>query len=215
MCGNGLRCFAKYCFDEGVCTETSYPVETLAGVMGVRIASRDPFLVEVNMGTPDFDPKRCGIKTERQSFLKQQLQLKNGPIEVSSCFMGTIHTVVWMDRLEDADLEKLGAEISNHTIFSEKTNVNFVQIMSRKTLKLITYERGAGMTFACGTGACASVVVGAAEGRCDRDAHIVLPYGQLYIEQRSDDTVIMTGPAVRTVQGCFEEGNGNQQITDL
>jgi diaminopimelate epimerase len=127
--------------------------------------------------------------------------------------MGTIHTVVWLEQMETTDLEKvertdlekLGEEISNHPVFAEKTNVNFVQILNRKTLKLITYERGAGMTFACGTGACASVVIGAAEGRCDKEALVLLPYGQLRIEQKMDDTVMMTGPAVRVAQGCYEE----------
>jgi len=204
MCGNGLRCFAKFCFDENICRLESYIVETLAGTMGVHMISQDPFLVEVNMGKPDFDPKRCGIKTGQDRFLKQKLQLRNGQIEVSSCFMGTIHTVVWMEELEAVNLEKLGEEISNHPVFSEKTNVNFVQVLNRNTLKLITYERGAGMTFACGTGACASVVIGATEDRCERDAYILLPYGQLRIEQKPNDEVMMTGPAVRTAQGCYE-----------
>jgi diaminopimelate epimerase len=205
MCGNGLRCFAKFCFDEGICTKEEYPVETLAGTMRVKITGKDPFLVEVNMGKPDFDPKRCGIKTGQSSFLRQKLQLKNGQEEVSSCFMGTIHTVVWLEKLDGRDLQKLGEEISAHPVFSEKTNVNFVQVLSPKTLRLMTFERGAGMTFACGTGACASVVVGALEGRCDREAYVLLPYGQLSILQKQDDEVMMTGPAVRTVQGCFEE----------
>lgn len=204
MCGNGLRCFAKFCFDEGICRSEAYFVETLAGTMGVRVISRDPFLVEVNMGKPDFDPKRCGIRTGQEHFLNQKLQLKNGQIQVSSCFMGTIHTVVWIEEPEAVDLETLGEEISNHPVFSEKTNVNFVQVLSRKTLKLITYERGAGMTFACGTGACASVVIGATEDRCEKDASILLPYGQLHIEQKINDEVMMTGPAVRTAQGCYE-----------
>lgn len=205
MCGNGIRCFAKYCSDEGICTKEAYPIVTLAGTMIVRVISKNPFLTEVKMGRPDFEPNRCGIKTDQPSFLKQELQLENGQIEVSSCFMGTVHTVVWLDRLEDCDLETLGREISNHPVFSEKTNVNFVQIIDRKTLKLITFERGAGMTFACGTGACASVVIGAMEGRCDRDAVVLLPFGKLRIEQDSNNEVMMTGPAARTVQGCFEE----------
>ena len=213
MCGNGLRCFAKFCFDEGICIREEYPVETLAGTMGVRIMGKNPFLVEIDMGKPDFDPKRCGIKTNRDSFLNQKLLLRDGEIKISSCFMGTIHTVVWLDQPETAgmdlsnekDMEQLGEEISNHPVFSEKTNVNFVQILSRKTLKLTTYERGAGMTFACGTGACASVVIGAVQGRCERDAYVLLPYGQLRIEQKSDDTVMMTGPAARTAYGYYEE----------
>jgi len=205
MCGNGIRCFAKYCFDEGICIKEAYSVETLAGTMGVKIIGRDPFLVEVDMGKPDFDPKRCGIKTTKDSFLKQKLQLKNGQIEVSSCFMGTIHAVVWLDDVNGSNLERLGEEISNHPVFTEKTNVNFVQVLSPKTLRLMTYERGAGMTYACGTGACASVVIGALEGKCDREAFALLPYGQLRIEQKTDDEVMMTGPAVRTALGCFEE----------
>ncbi len=212
MCGNGLRCFAAYCYEEGICTEEIYSVKTMAGTMGIRVVSREPFLVEINMGMPDFDPKRCGIKTDQESFLKQKLQLNNGQIEVSSCFMGTIHTVVWLEQMEitkleklkQADLEKLGEEISNHPVFVEKTNVNFVQILDRKTLKLMTYERGAGMTFACGTGACASVVIGAMEDRCDKEALVLLPYGQLHIVQKTDDIVMMTGPAARIAQGGYE-----------
>jgi len=211
MCGNGIRCFAKYCSDEGICSEKEYPVKTLAGTMMIKIIGRDPFLVEVAMGKPDFDPKRCGI-TGQAGSLNRKLQLKNGQVEVSSCFMGTVHTVVWLDNLNDFDLVKLGEEISNHPIFSEKTNVNFVRIINRKTLELITYERGVGMTLACGTGACASVVIGALEGRCDRDVWVLLPCGRLRIEQKADDEVMMTGPAVRTVEGCYEESREERYL---
>lgn len=205
MCGNGIRCFAKYCFEEGICTKEVYPVETLAGTMGIRVTGWNPFLVEIDMGKPDFRPASCGIKTKDNNFLKKELQLKDKRIEVSSCFMGTIHTVVWLDHLDEADLDKLGEEISNHPIYTEKTNVNMVQIIDRKTLRLVTYERGAGMTCACGTGACASVVIGAMEGRCEKEADVVLPYGKLHVIQMEDDKVMMTGPAVKIGQGCFEE----------
>jgi diaminopimelate epimerase len=220
MCGNGIRCFAEYCYDEGICALGEYPVETLAGTMQVKIVSTDPFFVEISMGKPDFDPKRCGIRTDRKDFLKQKLQLKDGEIEVSSCFMGAIHTVVWLDELngafqeaagkpeaanEAAALEKLGEEICSHPVFTDRTNVNFVRVTDRKTLQLTTYERGAGMTLACGTGACASVVIGALEGRCDRDAAVLLPFGKLRIEQKPDGEVMMTGPAARTARGYFEQ----------
>ena len=209
MCGNGIRCFAKYCFDEGICTKNAYPVETLAGTMGIQIADMDPFLVEINMGKPDFDPRHCGIQWEKddeqQQFLQQKLQLKEKEIAVSSCFMGTIHTVVWLENLDDTDIEKLGEEISNHPIYTEKTNVNMVQIIDKKTMKLMTYERGAGMTYACGTGACASVVIGALEGKCDKEVDVLLPYGKLHIKQNINDEVMMTGPAVKIGQGSFEE----------
>lgn len=217
MCGNGIRCFAKYCFDEDICTDEEYPVATLAGTMGVRITGKDPFLVEIDMGKPDFDPKRCEIATDLERFLGQKLRLRNGEIEVSSCFMGTVHTVVWLDQqeasglkytaedgLDAAGLTALGEEISNHPMFKEKTNVNFVRIIDHKTLELTTYERGAGMTFACGTGACASVVIGSQEDRCDRDARVILPYGELFIAQKKDRTVMMTGPAVKIARGYYE-----------
>lgn len=207
MCGNGIRCFAKYCYDEGICSRDEYPVETLAGTMLVKIVSRDPFLVAINMGKPDFDPKRCRIDTDRDDFLRQKLQLKDGQVEVSSCFMGAVHTVVWTDEKDEeaASLEALGKEICNHPVFKDRTNVNFARVLDYKTLKLTTYERGAGMTLACGTGACASVVIGALEGRCDRDAVVLLPFGKLHIVQKPDDEVIMTGPAVRTARGYYEE----------
>ncbi len=205
MCGNGIRCFAKYCFDEGLCTKEAYPVVTLAGTMGIRVAAWNPFLVEINMGKPDWKPERCGIKTQQTRFLKQKLQLKEKELEVSSCFMGTIHTVVWIENFDNYDLVKLGEEISNHSVYTEKTNVNMVQIIDRKTMKLMTYERGAGMTYACGTGACASVVIGALENKCEKEVDVMLPYGKLHIVQKLNDEVMMTGPAVKIGQGSFEE----------
>jgi len=205
MCGNGIRCFAKYCFDEGICQDEEYSVETLAGTMGIRIVCEDPFLVEINMGQPDFDPKRCGIQTELGRFFRQKLRLRNGDVEVSSCFMGTVHTVVWLDQPETGNLNALGEEISTLPVFSEKTNVNFVRMIDRKTLELTTYERGAGMTYACGTGACASVVIGAAEDRCDSKVQVILPYGELSIELKKDRNVMMTGPAVKIARGYYEE----------
>lgn len=205
MCGNGIRCFAKFCYDEGLCLDQEYEVMTLAGIMGVKVVSSEPFLVEIDMGKPDFNPGRCGIKTEKENFLNETIELKNKQITVSSCFMGTIHTVVWLDDLDKTDLEQLGRELCEHPIYTEKTNVNMVQVMDEKTLKLMTYERGAGMTYACGTGACASVVIGALEGKCGRETDVLLPLGTLHINQRNDDEVMMTGPAVKVGQGIFEE----------
>ncbi len=209
MCGNGIRCFAKYCYDESICNEDDFSVETLAGIMRVRVVEHEPYEVEINMGSPDFDPAKCGIQTKQTDFLKQKINLKDRSVEVSTCFMGTVHTVVWLDDLQiksnEADMEKLGCEISNHPLFTEKTNVNMVRVIDRSTLELVTFERGAGMTYACGTGACASVVIGALEGRCERKADVLLPYGTLHIVQKTDNEVMMTGPAVKVGQGVFEE----------
>lgn len=224
MCGNGIRCFAKYCYDEGICRETAYKAETLAGPMYIRRISEEPFMVEINMGKPEFGLEKLGIigpigavgatgptgapdagdsAVKQQNFLKKQLLLQQGSIEVSSCFMGTIHTVVWLEDLAAWDIEALGKEISNHPIFTEKTNVNMVQVLEGNRLLLRTYERGAGMTYACGTGACASVVIGNLEGQCGKEVEVVLPYGRLFIEQTARSEVFMTGPAEKIGQGSF------------
>ena len=232
MCGNGIRCFAKYCYDEDICRERVYSVETLAGPMHIDRISEEPFMVEVNMGKPEFGLEKLGIvgpigavgatgqadaadsAVKQENFLKKQLPLKQGSIEVSSCFMGTIHTVVWLESQAQADaeafteqeieaLEALGKEISNHPVFTEKTNVNMVRMLGSDKLLLQTYERGAGMTYACGTGACASVVIGSLEGRCGKEASVVLPYGRLLIRQTGTGEVFMTGPAEKIGQGVF------------
>ncbi|MBR0598940.1 diaminopimelate epimerase [Sinanaerobacter chloroacetimidivorans] len=204
MCGNGIRCFAKYCYDEGITKDADYEVVTLAGIMGVHVAGLDPFLVEINMGKPDFDPVKSAIRTDLDRFLKQDLDVNGQRVQVSSCFMGTVHTVLWLEDYADtADLESLGREISHHPVYAEQTNVNMVQVIDKNTLKLTTYERGAGMTYACGTGACASVVIGALEGRCEKEANVLLPYGTLHIKQIENDEVFMTGPAVKIGQGSY------------
>lgn len=203
MCGNGIRCFAEFCYDEGICLDRNYKVETLAGIMDVKIVEIEPFLVEVNLGKPDFNPNRIGIKTKQHDFIKQSLQLKKQKVEVSSCFMGTIHTVIWLDNLDDVDLEGLGSEICHHPVFTERTNVNMVQVIDQKNLRLQTYERGAGMTYACGTGACASLVLGSFEGKCSNEVDVILPYGKLHIIKKPNNEVMMIGPAEKIGQGFF------------
>jgi len=212
MCGNGIRCFAKFCRDEGIRTENSFDVETLAGTMGIHIVKEEPFLVEVKMGKPDFRPESIGIETNEKNYLNKELELKVGRVIVSSCFMGTVHTVIWLEDLDRVDLKALGEEISNHPVFKEKTNVNMVQVIDRRTLRLMTYERGAGLTNACGTGACASVVIGSMEGRCGKEADIVLPYGALHISQKPDSEVVMTGPAEKVGHGYFREIEGRENL---
>lgn len=212
MCGNGIRCFAKYCYDENICTERKYSVKTLAGNMIINIVEVDPFLIEVNMGKPDFKPKKSGINTDRKDFFKQNLQLESQSVEVSSCFMGTVHTVVWLNNLDNYDLEKFGGEISNHPIFTEKTNVNMARIINRNTIQLQTYERGAGLTYACGTGACACLVIGIQQNMCENEIDVILPYGKLHIKQDLNSEVIMTGPAEKIGQGFFVDKSNSSCI---
>lgn len=202
MCGNGIRCFAHYCRDHGIRAEESYPVRTLAGDMLVTVKSQEPFRVQIDMGCPVFEPDAVGVDSDAPDLLNMELSLRGmDTLTVSSLFMGTIHTVLFVDDIEADWIETLGREICNAPIFAEKTNVNFVKVLDGSTLQMITYERGVGMTQACGTGACASVVAASRKGLCSTRAEVILPLGRLNIEVRDDGHVTMEGPSVHVLEG--------------
>ncbi|MDR0851562.1 MAG: diaminopimelate epimerase [Clostridiales Family XIII bacterium] len=243
MCGNGIRCFAKYCFDEDVISPAlhEYDVSTLAGQMHVRIESTDPFMVAIDMGKPDFSVQKMGIdvtviggnpgSSSQTSFLQRRLDAGGKMVTVDSVFMGTIHTVVWVSEKDGLFLEKsggtgvsdlwhltdagglevaeslitLGKKLSEHPVYTEKTNVNFVSVLDRGTIEMVTYERGAGLTAACGTGACAAGVLGLISGKLDRSVRVTLPYGVLNISIGENEAVFMTGPAVCIASGKYYE----------
>ncbi|MDO4486985.1 MAG: diaminopimelate epimerase [Bacillota bacterium] len=204
MCGNGIRCFARFCFEEGICRESSYPVQTLAGEMVVEVTSTEPFRVKINMGKPVFDPAAVNVDYDGENYLAQRLTLSDGSeYEIDSFFMGTVHTVLFVNDYETINIEGIGEEICNHPVFREKTNVNFVKVIDDRTLELMTYERGVGMTLACGTGACASVTAARLRGICGSRVEVRLPLGSLYIEAAADENVYMEGPAAIVAKGAF------------
>ena len=204
MCGNGIRCFAHYCHQENICRKHVYPVKTLAGVMVVTITGEDPFRVRIRMGKPVFAPEAIGVEAPGENFLGQQLTLEDGTCcQIDSLFMGTVHTVVFVEDFDAVDMEGLGKAICNHPVFREKTNVNFVKWIDEKTLALRTYERGVGMTLACGTGACGSVVVAHRRGLCAAETTVRLPLGQLMIQVDDDGNVFMEGPSAKVADGAF------------
>jgi diaminopimelate epimerase len=224
MCGNGIRCFAQYCCDEGIVPRerTEYSVRTLAGDMRVRVLCEAPFRVEINMGRPDFSLEKLGIADQgaREDFLRQAVTVDDRTVEVSSVFVGTVHTVVWMgeggspgaeDLLsedaavwESCEALRFGEKLSELPLFSGKTNVNMAKIIDESTVELVTWERGAGLTAACGTGASAVAVIGALEGRLKRAIEVVLPYGALNIRVADSGEVFMAGPSVRIATGRYD-----------
>lgn len=217
MCGNGIRCFANFCYDEDICKDRKYAVKTLAGKMIVEVTSVNPFRVRIDMGSPLFFPEAIGVNSPDEDFFGKDIEInrcdENIKIKVYSMFMGTVHTVVFSDDIEESFGEKLdeklmeeaGEIICNHPVFAEKTNVNFVSIQDKNTIKMRTYERGVGMTLACGTGACACVVAANKRGLCENDVEVILPIGRLYIEIRDDGHVYMQGPSVKIFDGNFVE----------
>lgn len=204
MCGNGIRCFAHYCNDNGIITADVYSIMTGAGVMVAGIKDHEPFKVEIDMGKPDFDPKASSINTEESDFLDQTLDLNGKKINLSTFFMGTVHTIIWNEDINAEDKENFGKTLSEHPVFGAKTNVNMVKVIDRDNIELMTYERGAGLTAACGTGACASVVLGILENRLNEKVNVILPYGTLVITKKEDGAVFMEGPSTKIASGnCY------------
>lgn len=204
MCGNGIRCFAHFCREEEIRMENSYPVRTLAGEMIVDVTCEDPFMARINMGKPLFSEEAVGIESGESGGLDRILILDDGSeYEIHSLFMGTVHTVVFVDSFDDMDIAAIGEKICDHPTFRGKTNVNFVKIVDRETLRVKTYERGVGVTLACGTGACASVVSAYEQGVCGRDVEVLLELGSLHIHLDNEYNVYMEGPSVKIMSGEF------------
>lgn len=199
MCGNGIRCLAHYLYASGFDGDT-FTVKTGAGEMRVEITGDEPFMAKVNMGQPDFTPAKVPVVTDKPEFINQKLTAGGKEYTVSSLFMGTNHTVVFVDDITAIDIEKVGAEISHHPIFPDKTNVNFVQVIDEHTLHVRTFERGVGITLACGTGCCAAAVMAHKLGYTGAAVNVALELGALTIDI-TDAGVYMQGPAVRVYDG--------------
>ncbi|MDR3180348.1 MAG: diaminopimelate epimerase [Prevotellaceae bacterium] len=198
MCGNGIRCLAHYLYTSGLSLD-KYVVKTGAGEMLVEVVSEDPFLVRINMGKPDFNPANIPVNVHQSEFINQTLMIHDEAVTLSSVFMGTVHTVVFVDDLEKVNIEKMGDAICHHPLFPNRTNVNFVQVIDRETLRVRTYERGVGTTLACGSGCCAAAVISEKLGHTGKNVKVELALGALQIE--IGEHVLMTGPAARVYDG--------------
>jgi diaminopimelate epimerase len=271
MCGNGIRCFARYCVEEGVvgADEKDFDVHTLAGVMRVRVfpgedkaagggaaagshgaassaggpegsAAAGEFTVEVSMGRPDWSARAAGIDTALTGgsgeFLGREVSVRTGAaitsnpsdscagssqtVWLSSFFLGTYHTVVWLDEnewlsVEDGPdalyasgrIDRVGRALESHPAFTQRTNVDFARVSEDGGVEMITWERGAGLTAACGTGACSVVALGVREGRFARgeEVRVSLPYGELFIRVDGSGEVFMRGPAERVFCGRWAD----------
>ncbi len=195
MCGNGIRCFSQFCLDEHIIDTPSFSVQTLAGEKVVYVQDDGRF--QVDLGLPDLEPAKCALKAPIWNYDYKGLRLY-------TLFMSTIHTVVFVD---DAfmDIEKIGQEICESSLFPEQTNVNFVQIVDDRHLRVQTYERGCGVTLACGTGVCASAYVAYQEKGCLNKLNVTMKKGSLDIEFDENRRVWMRGPAVKIAKGEYYE----------
>lgn len=204
MCGNGIRCFAKYLYDRKLAGDTHLRVETKAGVKTIKMLTRGGKVesVRVDMGQPRLRrseiPMR-GDDTER--VVGEPLKVDGNRFQITAVSMGNPHVVIFDDNVKSLDLERLGPLIENHKAFPERTNVQFVQVCNSSEIVLRTWERGAGITLACGTGACAAVVASALNNKTGKHVRVHLPGGDLVIEWTGDNRVMMNGPAEEVFEG--------------
>lgn len=194
MCGNGIRCFAKYVKDKHYVSDNTFEVLTGAGNLIVNCID-DKY--EIMMGIPHFDNTLLKLRKDVNLYSYSLLEY-----ELSSVFLGTIHTVLFVDSFDDIDIKAVGEEICNHELYKEKTNVNFVKVIDRKNICVFTYERGVGITKACGTGCCASFVIAHHFNKVDNCVNVHLEYGMLTIEY-DNKKVMMKGPATFVAKGRY------------
>ncbi|MGE5557059.1 MAG: diaminopimelate epimerase [Bacillota bacterium] len=205
MCGNGIRCFARYLVDHGLNKGKEIKVDTLAGVKTVEIIGQaDNFLFEVDMGEPILETGRIPVALEVKTVINEPFRIDGELFAVTCVSMGNPHCVIFVPDAEKFPVATWGPRIERAVIFPHKTNVEFVEIYDRQRIRMRVWERGAGVTLACGTGACASVAAGVLNGKSDRKVSVRLDGGDLEILwDETDNRIRMTGPAERVFTGRF------------
>ena len=208
MCGNGIRCVAKYAFDHGIVKKRELTAETGAGILTLQLFPGQSGQIEkvrVNMGVPRLTRGEIPMTGDGTSrVVNEPLNILHTTFHITCVSMGNPHCVIFVDDVEKFQVEKYGPLIENHEMFPRRTNVEFVQIISRTEVRQRTWERGAGETLACGTGASAVCVAGALNGLTDKKILNHLSGGDLELEWSEDGYLYMTGPAVEVFSGEIE-----------
>ncbi|WP_319200373.1 diaminopimelate epimerase [uncultured Ilyobacter sp.] len=203
MCGNGVRCFSHFVRNNELVEKDLISVETLAGNMLIKTEEKDGrYLARVNMGMPIFETESIPMSVSEKDYIERKIESYEREFSISALFMGTTHSVTFVDDLETLDIYKYGRNLEINPIFPNKTNVNFAKVISKDRVDVKTWERGAGYTFACGTGACAVVVIGNLTGRLDKNVEVAVPGGKLFIEL-TDEGVFMTGESQKIAEGHY------------
>jgi diaminopimelate epimerase len=202
QCGNGARCFARFVLDQGLTSKREIRVETASGVIRPKIESSGQ--VTVDMGPPIFEPREVPFVAD-EAQLVYPLRVAGVPIEVSVLSMGNPHAIQIVADVEHAPVATQGPLIENHAAFPRRVNAGYMQVLARDHIRLRVWERGAGETLACGTGACAAVVAGVRRGLLDGEVRVTTRGGDLAIRWRGENhPVMMTGDAVRAFDGEIE-----------
>ena len=208
MCGNGIRCVAKYVYDYGLTDKTSISVETLGGIkyLDLTVEHGKVTLVKVDMGTPILKPELIRIVAKGETVIDEPIMVGGKEYHMTGVSMGNPHDVVFMDDIKNLEIEKIGPLFENHERFPNRINTEFVNVIDRHTAQMRVWERGSGETLACGTGACAVAVACILNGLTENTVTVKLLGGDLQIEwDREKNTVYMTGPAEVSFDGVWKE----------
>ena len=209
MCGNGIRCVGKYVYDKEMTNKKIVTVETLSGIKTLFLSVNDEDKVEsvrVNVSGPTLTPSEIPVVSDKEQVLDEAIKVAGKKFKMTCVSMGNPHCVVFIDDVDNLDIEKYGPEFENNELFPDRINTEFVQVVDKNHIKMRVWERGSGETMACGTGASASVVASYLNEFTENEVYVELLGGTLYIEyDTNEDSVYMTGPAEISFEGEIEE----------
>ena len=204
MCGNGIRCVAKYMYDYGITDKTSISVETKSGIKYLDLTIKDGKVdtVKVNMGTPILKAVDIPVRSEKEQVIDEPVMVDGKEWKITCVSMGNPHAITYIDDMKNLEIEKIGPKFENHEIFPDRVNTEFVHVIDRNTVEMRVWERGSGETLACGTGACAVAVSSILNGLTEEEVTVKLLGGDLKIFwDRTENKVYMTGSATTVFDG--------------
>ena len=209
MCGNGIRCVAKYVYDYGLTDKTQITIDTDSGIktLDLTVENGKVSLVRVDMGAPRFEAELVPVIADTETVINQRKMIGDAEYDITCLSTGSAHCVVPVEDPDALDLEKIGPVFENHPMFPMRINTEFIRVLDRKTVQMRVWERGSGETLACGTGASAVAAACAINGWTDDDVTVILRGGKLHIFwDREKNTIIMTGPAETVFDGEWDTG---------
>lgn len=206
MCGNGIRCVAKYVYDHGMTDKTELTIASFDKVKPITLTVKDgkAQLIRVDMGIPELSPEWIPVVSDKERVVNEPIEAGGREFRMTCVSMGNPHAVIFEDP-DTVGLEQIGSIIENHSLFPNRTNTEFVKIIDRSNVRMRVWERGTGETLACGTGCCATAVACVLNGLTDRKVTVHVLGGDIEVEWNEDDgRIYMTGPAVTVFEGSIE-----------
>ncbi|MGG7176314.1 diaminopimelate epimerase [Clostridium paraputrificum] len=205
MCGNATRCIGKYVYEKGITDKKEITLETLAGIKELKLTIEDNKVSEiaVNMGKAVINSKAIPALTDKNILVNEKVKVGEEEYNITCVSMGNPHCIVFMKEIDDLKIEEIGKDFENHSMFPERINTEFIEVIDERTIKMRVWERGSGETFACGTGACAATVASVLNNFCKENEEITVKLlgGDLKIKYLSSGVVYMTGPAEFVYEG--------------